>query len=190
MYEPNGNIPLQTTPSYDDENVANDNYYERKENDNEPHSSQENCNDAPSKSGNKTKEKQPQANPAKDVDDQSVLDKASSNTNEYYLSIQQELDELFKKYPRDKTLEESFAHSEWVRVKGDKKRPICLVGVIYEELKRKYICYAIPAEDKNAPPAEIKDACVFVPQTPYDTEKGFFVIFQNATTGLTIANPQ
>ena len=88
-------------PLYDDENVAEDNYYESKEEQNEPYSNQENCNDAPPQGGNKAKEIQPQTNATKNVHDQSVLDKTSSNTHEYYLSIQRELDELFKKYPRD-----------------------------------------------------------------------------------------
>lgn len=183
-------IPLQSPPAYNDETVAKENYYEHKENNHEPDPSEKNCDDAPLESGNQAQTKQQQTDFAKDVDDQSVLDQTASDADKYYLTIQGELDELFKKYPRDKTLEDAFEHSEWVRVKGDKKRPLCLVGVVYEELKPKYICYAIPAENKNAPPQEIKDACVFVPKSPYDTSKGFFVIFQNAATGLTIANPQ
>lgn len=179
----------QTTPSYDDESVAENNYYDEKEKEDEPDTRAKNSDDAPLEGGRQTQEQSKKTDLEKDVDDQSVFDKATPDTDKYYFAIQAELDELFQKYPRDKTLNQAFENSEWVRVKGDKKRPLCLVGVIYEDLKPKYICYAIPAENKQQPPQEIKDACVFVPTIPYDTDKGFFVIFQNATTGLTVACP-
>ena len=186
----NEKISTQPPAEYNDENVATNNYYEQKENEDEPDQSAENCHHAPLESGDERQAEQEQANFAKDVDDQGVLHQAAPESDEYHRAIQGELDELFQKYPRDKTLNGAFEHSEWVRVKGDKKRPLCLVGVIYEDVKPKYICYALPAENKNAPPQEIKDTCTFVPISPYDTEKGFFVIFQNAATGLTVTNPQ
>ena len=182
-------IPLQQPVIYDDELVSKENYYDTQELENESHPNTKNCDYAPPESGNQKQTEQEQANSSKDEYAKSVLDKTTPNT-EYYLTIQGELDELFQKYPRDTTLNEAIAHSEWVRVKGDETQPLCLVGVVYEELKPKYICYALPTDNKTAPPQEIKDACVFVPKSPYDTEKGFFVIFQNATTGVTIANPQ
>ena len=86
-------------------------------------------------------------------------------------------------YPADDTLVGAFSCSEWVRVKGEKENPQYLVGVVYDDGKAKYICYALVAENKNEPPEEIKEVCSFVPATPFDENKGFFVIFQSATTG-------
>lgn len=190
MYEPNDKIPLQTPPVYNDESVASENYYEQKEPSYEPDTSEQNSDHAPPESGNQAQAEQGQTNFAANGDAQSVLEKASSNPDEYHHTIQRELDELFQSYPRDQTLNAAFPHSEWVRIKGEKDNPQCLVGVIYEQLKPKYICYALPAERTTPPPQEIKDACVFVPTSLFDTEKGFYVIFQNAATGVTIANPQ
>lgn len=94
-----------------------------------------------------------------------------------------EIDELFGKYPRDTTLDKAFSRSEWARVKGDAKDPQYLVGVIYEDGKAKYICYALAATDKDSPPDEIKNVCTFVPASVFDDDRGFFVIFQSAATG-------
>ena len=88
-----------------------------------------------------------------------------------------------KSYPRDDTLVGAFSCSEWVRVKGEQGAPEYLVGVLYDDGKAKYICYALAAEDKNAPPEEIREACVYVPATPFQDSTGFFVIFQSAATG-------
>ncbi len=186
MVEPSEKITLQPSPVYNDESVANTNYYEQGEEANEPDTLTENSRYAPFAGGDKSQNGNGRNNAEKDGDDKGVLDTPATNPDEYYHAIKGELDELFKKYPTDKTLKDAFPFSEWVRVKGDKKRPQCLVGVIYEDLRAKYICYALPAEDKNNPPAEIKEACVFVPLSPFEQEKGFFVIFQSAATGLTI----
>ncbi|MBR2442533.1 MAG: hypothetical protein IKB20_05690 [Clostridia bacterium] len=58
-----------------------------------------------------------------------------------------------------------------------------MVGVLFEDGRVRYICYALSAEDRNNPPEEIKSVCTFVPTHAYDEEKGFFVIFQSASSG-------
>jgi hypothetical protein len=93
------------------------------------------------------------------------------------------MDELMQKYPKDSTLNGAFSCSEWIRVKGEEGAPQYLVGLVYEEGKAKYICYALAAADKDNPPDEIREVCTFVPCTPFEENVGFFVIFQSAATG-------
>ncbi len=119
----------------------------------------------------------------KNDDTQKLLHPFATDTDGYYLSVKSEWDELVKTYPRDDTLKGAFSCSEWVRVKGDEQSPEYLVGVIYQDGKALYICYALVAKDKNAPPEEIKDVCSFVPRSPFKETDGFFVIFQSAATG-------
>ena len=99
------------------------------------------------------------------------------------IAVKREIDELFSTYPRDHTLLGAFSCSEWVRVKNESGKEDYLVGVVYDDGRAKYICYAIAAQDKHQPPREIADVCTFVPSSPFDEEKGFFVIFQSAATG-------
>ena len=99
------------------------------------------------------------------------------------LSVKEEVEELFKIYPRDKTLVGAFSCSDWVRIKGTAKDPQYLVGVLYQDGRAQYICYALATENKDQPPEEIKNVCAFVPFSVFDTTRGFFVIFQSAASG-------
>ncbi len=166
---------------YDDERIAAKNYYEEEGNERvEPTKTDEN---ARTQSGAKKEGTQAGADAAQDDDAADVLHPFKREGEGYYRSIKRELDELFKKYPTDKTLSNAFQKSEWVRLRGEKRSPEFLVGALYEEGRVKYICYALKAEDKESPPKEIKGVCSFVPVSPYVGAEGFFVIFQSAATG-------
>lgn len=70
-----------------------------------------------------------------------------------------------------------------MRVRGEEGKAEYLIGVIYDDMKAKYICYALPAEDKERPPEEVKEICTFVPSSAFTDKEGFFVIFQSCSTG-------
>lgn len=104
----------------------------------------------------------------------------------YYLSVKDELEELFSSSPRVDGLKNALPNSEWVQVDNSGG---CLVGIVYENLQVRYIAYALPAQGKT-PPHELKDAC-FIPVNPYaDIENGYFVLFQDAATGETVTVEQ
>ncbi len=182
VYEPNEEIPSL----YDDETVATENYYqekEEKEKENERELFSEARGNALAQSEAENEREKTGANASENVDAHDLRHPFETDGDGYYRAVKGEIDELFEKYPRDQTLVGAFSCSEWVRVKGEENAPEYLVGVIYDDGKAKYICYALFAENKNAPPEEIKDACTFVPVSAFSGDKGFFVIFQSATTG-------
>lgn len=169
-------------PAYDDETVATENYYqENKENERELFS-EARGNARPQSEAENEREKTG-TDKAQNEDAHHLRHPFETDTDGYYRAVKGEIDDLFEKYPRDQTLVGAFSCSEWVRVKGEENAPEYLVGILYDDGKAKYICYALSAEDKNAPPEEIKDACTFVPVSAFTENKGFFVIFQSATTG-------
>lgn len=171
----------QSVTLYDDETVAMQNYYEEENHEQiEPTKNSEN---APTPRAGQNQTAQAGVNAEEDGNAPRVLHPFTTNSDGYYLSVKAEMDELLQKYPKDDTLQGAFCCSEWIRVKGEAGNPQYLVGVVYEEGKAKYICYALSAEDRNNPPAEIRDVCTFVPSTPFSDDKGFFVIFQSASTG-------
>lgn len=174
-HSPNPNV------SYDDECVATENYFE--ENDDERIQPAKTDKNARIKSATKNTDEEEGTNAQTNGNVADILPSDEKSPDGYYLSVKRELDELFSKYPQDKTLCSAFAHSEWARLKGSAKEPQYLVGALYEKGKVKYICYALPAEDKTSPPKEIQDVCVFVPSSPLLSARGFFVIFQSAATG-------
>ena len=176
---PETEIRINNTP-YNDENVADENYYEEIKN--------ERC--LPEKTGQNAhpksaaKEQGKKARPCaeEDVDAPRVRQSVKTDPDGYYLAVKEEIDGLFRRYPRDRKLSGAFSCSEWVRVKGSAKKPEYLVGVLRTDGRVQHICYALWAEDKDNPPAEIKNVCSFVPISPYETG-GYFVIFQSAATG-------
>lgn len=165
--------------TYDDESVATENYFEREQENERIEFAQDYANAVHQGGGEKELKDEGQGAGEND-DDQSVRDGFNSQTDGYYLSVKSEIDALFAKYPKDDRLKEMFPYSEWVRVSENGKE--YLVGVTYEEMKAKYICYALPASSPT-PPAEIEGVCAFVPLSLFDESQGFFILFQDAATG-------
>ena len=174
------NISEQTN-EYDDESIVEIDYF--KEQNDECDQFKETFQNAQSESGAKSQNEKTGSNPAENGDATRVLHPFKTNPDGYYLSVKSEVEELFKTYPRDKTLCGAFSCSDWVRVKGTAKDPHYLVGILYQDGRAQYICYALATENKNEPPEEIKNVCSFVPFSVFDTTRGFFVIFQSAASG-------
>jgi hypothetical protein len=179
---PQNDTPQAGQDGYNDENVATENYYE-KEADDEQIESFENLQNAQPKGTTEKQNSPPQSNAEKDGNADRVLHAFKTDPDGYYQAVKEELDGLFRAYPRDKTLDGAFSCSEWVRLKGTAKQPQYLVGVLYHDGRAKYICYALAAENKDNPPEEIKNVCAFVPSSVFKDKEGFFVIFQSAATG-------
>ncbi len=172
---------LPNNAPYDDESMANENYYKVEK---DEYQQLEKINEnAYTARADQEPNAEEGANASEDVDASRVLHPFAVNPDGYYLSVRGEIDELFRKYPRDDTLRDAFSSSEWVRIKGTADAPQYLVGVLYEDGKAAYICYALAAQDKNNPPEEIKGVCTFVPSSLFNDTQGFFVIFQSASSG-------
>ena len=170
--------------AYNDERIAGENYY--KENEDEHGLLQEIDENAPTESASENEDKKTGLDFAQDETVTGVLHPFTTDSDGYYQSVKSEIDELFSKYPQDDTLNGAFSCSKWVRVKGEAHAPEYLVGVTYLDGKAQYVCYALKAVDKNAPPDEIRDVCAFVPISPFQENDGFFIIFQSAATGQCI----
>ena len=166
---------------YNDEKIAGENYFAEENNErNLLYETQENAStESPSEEQNE----KARTDVAEDENSTNVRHAFTTQSDGYYQNVKSEIDELFEKYPQDDTLNGAFHCSKWVRVKGEPSTPEYLVGVIFSGGKAKYICYALKAQDKNAPPEEIKEVCAFVPTSPLREDDGFFVIFQSASSG-------
>ena len=169
------------TSEYDDESIVEENYF--KEQDDERKQFKETFENAHSESTAQSENQKTRSNTKENGDATRVLHPFKTNPDGYYLSVKEEIEELFKTYPRDKTLVGAFSCSDWVRIKGTAKDPQYLVGVLYEDGRARYICYALATENKDNPPEEIKNVCTFVPFSVFETTRGFFIIFQSASSG-------
>lgn len=179
---PNKKSPAQdVTPAlYEDDSLADENYYEEKEH--EYQQLAETVENAQAESRTESKDEKKGTISSKNGNAESLLQPFEKDPDGYYLSVKGEIDELFSTYPKDTSLCGAFSSSEWVRIKGTETNPQYLVGVLYEDGKARYICYALAADNPDCPPKEIKSVCTFVPLSAFEN-KGFFVIFQSATSG-------
>ncbi len=177
-------ISPQTVTDYNDELVADENYFEQE---NQPHEQSafiQAEQNAPTESGNQAQREEERTDAATDENYTGVRHAFTTETDGYYQSVKGELTALFARFPTDKTLCDAYPHSEWARVKGDENNPEELVGLVYENGAVKYICYALPATEST--PQEVKERGYFVPVSALSPEKGFYVLYQSAATGESI----
>ena len=57
-----------------------------------------------------------------------------------------------------------------------------VVGVTYEAEKPRYVCYGVPRVEGVEPPREIAPYCALIE----DGERGYWVMFQDASTGVNV----
>lgn len=114
---------------------------------------------------------------------QNETDYSGDKNAPYYLTVKNELDGLFDKYPKETELEKAIDGSRFAKVYyADDKYYV--VGVIKENDKEKYICYGVPSKYRQTPPKELAGYCCFVPLSIFDLKgDGYFMMFQDAYTG-------
>ena len=117
-----------------------------------------------------------------DETDAYICTKYSKN-NPYYLTVKEELNDVFSKFPPDKGLNAFFADSRWARVKYASDK-YYVVGLVKENGKEKYICYGVPATYSPTPPETLKDCATFIPLSIFDLKgDGYWMMFQDAISG-------
>lgn len=114
---------------------------------------------------------------------QNEADEGRSESTPYYLTVKDELDGIFDKFPSETALEHAINGSRFAKVYyADDKYYV--VGVIKENDKEKYICYGVPSVYRETPPKELAGYCSFVPLSIFDIKgDGYFMMFQDAFTG-------
>ena len=165
---------------YDDEIIADKNYYEfgdvdirnlRVKDDNGDEN--ENVGTDACASGEQKE---------KTRDDRGIEDE-KEKSGVFFEKIRVNLKELFDDYPAEKNLEEMVADSKWVKIDYDAGK-FYVVGVIYENEKPAYMCYGAPGK-RAEKPDEMKGYCSFIPSSPFDLKNdGYWVMFQSAASGV------
>ncbi len=167
---------------YDDEAVATENYYETE--------GEQDENDGgwfQDKSAYFGGGKGKGAKPSDDCgvqDEDSVMDGEDfSEERPYYLTVKEELNEIFDKFPEETSLKKLFPDSEFSRVNYSADK-FYVVGLIREGGREKYICYGVHGAYSENAPAELAPYCSFIPISIFDLAgDGYWMMFQSATTG-------
>lgn len=101
----------------------------------------------------------------------------------FYGRVKEEIEGILNAYPPEEELCKKVKNSRWVKISYSDES-FYVFGVISPDGVPAYICYGIPARDRNNPPASLKDLASYM-QT---SEGGYWIIYQSAQTGISYKN--
>lgn len=155
--------------AYEDEAIAEENYYEYAQTDAGGGSVREDKKEE--KDGEKLREDETHSRP---------VAPPLARGECFYARMKGEIENVLTTYPREDALEEVVENSRWVKINyGDGKYYV--FGVISEGDSPQYICYGVPAES-DVPPDSLKGMASLIPTA----EGGFWVMYQDAFTGASL----
>ncbi len=165
------------TEAYDDEMIAEENYYEYDDVDKINLKVNDACGEETENDGADEeffgKEKE---------ETNGAFNSENETCGFFFEKIRKDINDIFKAFPREKALEEMVGESRWARVCYDGEKYYA-VGVIYENKSPKYVCYGAPGEYGEKPDS-VTGYCSFIPTSPFELKgEGYFVMYQSATSG-------
>ena len=103
----------------------------------------------------------------------------------FYELMKDEIEKVLSSFPKESALEETVENSRWVRINyGDNKYYV--FGVIYSGGNPQYICYGVPSTDSRRPPESLAGLASFIPSSPHTTDAGYWIMYQDSTTGASV----
>lgn len=163
---------------YNDEALAQENYYEYEQTDKDRGTVRED-----------TKKEKDGESVRKNEKDNVVREKEPTAGGlaggDFFGRMKDEIEKVLSSYPSERALEETVEDSRWVRINygGDK---FYVFGVIYGGGKPRYICYGVPSTDSRRPPESLSNLASYIPSSPENAEGGYWVMYQDAATGASV----
>lgn len=106
-----------------------------------------------------------------------------SDGGNFYSRMKDEIEKVLSTYPKEDTLENMVENSKWVRISyGGGK--FYVFGVIFGGGEAQYICYGVPTENPDSPPPSLQNSS-FIPAYT-EGNSGYWVMYQDAKTGASI----
>ncbi len=100
---------------------------------------------------------------------------------DFYSRMEGDIRHIFATYPAEPALERAMEGSKFARISYGENR-FYVFGVLKVEGKPRYICYGVPAENGEIPPKSLKDCASYVPTDA----GGYWMTYQDAATGVSI----
>lgn len=122
----------------------------------------------------------------------SIIEEEMENINlkdneTFYEAISNQIEDLFNKYPAENNLEQLIPNSKWVKIDYENDGNFYVLGLIYEDITLKYICYGVPGTYSEVAPNGLDSYSQWLP-TNLDspTENGYWVMYQDAISGESV----
>ena len=100
----------------------------------------------------------------------------------FFERMRREIEGLLKSYPAEESLNAIIPESEWVKI-SYRDSGYYVFGIIRDDDRPAYICYGVPSTAKNSPPESMENLATFL---PVDGERGYWIMYQDADTGASI----
>lgn len=101
---------------------------------------------------------------------------------DFYSRMKGDIEKIFSTYPKAEELESAMEGSRFARISyGEGKHYV--FGVLTVEGKARYICYGVPSNDGINPPRSLKGSASYVPT---GGGGGYWITYQDAATGISI----
>ena len=194
------NAERQANTAYDDEAIAEVNYYERSADE----SGSAVCEDKAQKEDGRTdgedeetfgsfkKQKEPldkayyggKAEDSGKTPRKTAPRKAKKPRlagGDFYLRMRPEIEKIFSAYPKEESLERAMEGSRWAKI-GYGENKYYAFGVLSVEGAPRYICYGVPSTDGQNPPESLKGCASFMPVEG----GGYWIMYQDAGTGVSV----
>lgn len=99
----------------------------------------------------------------------------------FFEQMKDEIEKVFSRYPEERALCETVEGSRWVKIDyGEGK--FYVFGVIYDGGNPAYICYGVPAKDSRRPPESLAGLATYLDAGG----SGYWVMYQDASTGASV----
>ncbi|MDE6598367.1 MAG: hypothetical protein K2K60_06990 [Clostridia bacterium] len=168
-------------PAYEDEALAQENYYEYEQTD---ESCRAVCEDKNEKEiGRSVRQDEAAFSAVKGKGGQDGVEIPLAHGACFFDKMKGEIENVLQSYPKEDGLESTVENSRWVKIDyGDKKYYV--FGVIYGGGKPQYICYGVPSTNSRRPPESLEGMSSYIPSA--DGKGGYWVMYQDAATGASV----
>lgn len=181
----------KTLPKYEDEAIAEVNYYEYAKVDESggavcENSQKETCGNAAGsdEAAVCAVEKERKAQPVGQKERGGGVNPLARG-QAFYDKMKKEIEGILSAYPEEEPLCRLVDGSKWVRINyGDDK--FYVFGVLYSEGTPQYICYGVPAKSSDRPPESMAGLAGFIPASPDGSAEGYWIMYQDAKTGAAL----
>ncbi len=100
---------------------------------------------------------------------------------DFYGRMSGDIEKIFASYPKESELEEAMEGSRWAKISyGDGKYYV--FGVLSVDGVPRYICYGVPSANSEKPPKSLENCASYMPVK----NGGYWIMYQDANTGVSV----
>lgn len=100
---------------------------------------------------------------------------------DFYGRMRPDIEKIFSSYPKEESLERAMEGSRWAKINYGRDK-FYAFGVLCVEGVPRYICYGVPSHDSKNPPASLSSFASFMPVEG----GGYWIMYQDANTGVSV----